>query len=478
MAGPLDIPKSDRDLNRTAADKLLGPFQRFMKFEAAGGVLLIVCALGAMVWANSGYAASYTKLFYETTVRVGFGEWGLEKAFILWINDLLMAVFFLLVGLEIKREVLVGELRSPKKAALPIAAALGGMVVPGAIYALVNLGEDSIGGWGVPMATDIAFALGVLALVGSRVPVSVRIFLTSLAIVDDLGALLVIAIFYTESIGLDYLGKAGIVLAIMMVLNVMGVRKMVVYLLLGVVVWYLVLKSGVHATIAGVAVALTIPAKTRVDQVRYSSFVSSMLERFNSDSKTDSKSWTTSKQQSAVLAIEDAGHKVETPVRRLEHALIPWVAFAILPVFALANAGVSLSGGGAEVVAEGLAEAGTETSVWASKALWGVVLGLLIGKPVGVFGFAFVAQKMGIGVLPEGATWRHVFGAAWLSGIGFTMALFIANLAFEDAANLDAAKLGVLGASVVAGVVGLLILSTGKGSAAPDTVSDTAPDKR
>ncbi|MFK7758584.1 MAG: Na+/H+ antiporter NhaA [Phycisphaerales bacterium] len=470
MAGPLDIPKSDRDLDRTAAGKLLGPFQRFMRFEAAGGVLLIVCALAAMIWANSGYAASYTKLFYETTVRVGFGEWGLEKAFILWINDLLMAVFFLLVGLEIKREVLVGELRSPKKAALPIAAAIGGMVVPGAIYAIVNMGESSISGWGVPMATDIAFALGVLALVGSRVPVSVRIFLTSLAIVDDLGALMVIAIFYTESIGLDYLGKAGIVLAIMMALNLMGVRRMVVYLLLGVIVWYLVLKSGVHATIAGVAVAMTIPARTRVDQALYSSFVKSMIERFDSDkdSKADTKVWTSTKQQSAVLAIEDAGHKVETPVRRLEHTLIPWVAFAILPVFALANAGVPI-GGGAEVAAVdgavgGVVE-GASQSVWASKALWGVVLGLLIGKPIGVFGFAWMAQKMGIGMLPEGSTWRHVFGAAWLSGIGFTMALFIANLAFEDAGDLDAAKLGVLGASVIAGVVGLLILATGPSKA-------------
>lgn len=471
MAGPLDIPKSDRDLERTAADKLLGPFQRFMKFEAAGGVLLIVCALAAMVWANSGYAASYTKLFYETTVRVGFGEWGLEKAFILWINDLLMAVFFLLVGLEIKREVLVGELRSPKKAALPIAAALGGMIVPASIYAIVNMGESSMSGWGVPMATDIAFALGVLALLGSRVPISVRIFLTSLAIVDDLGALLVIAIFYTESIGLDYLGKAGIVLAVMMVLNVMGVRRMVVYLLLGVVVWYFVLKSGVHATIAGVAVAMTIPAKTRVDQVRYSSFVASMLERFNADSKGETKSWTTGQQQSAVLAIEDAGHKVETPVRRLEHTLIPWVAFLILPVFALANAGVPVVGGGGEAAAaidgvvDGVVQAG-EQSMWASKALWGVVLGLLIGKPVGVFGFAFLAQKLGIGMLPEGANWRHVFGAAWLSAIGFTMALFIANLAFEDVADLDAAKLGVLGASVVAAIIGLLILATGKKPAA------------
>ncbi len=457
MAGPLDIPKSDRDLNPTAADRLLGPFQRFMKLEASGGILLILCALGAVIWANSGHASSYNDLFYHTKVKIGFGEWGLEKAFILWINDLLMAFFFLLVGLEIKREILVGELRSVKKAALPIAAALGGMVVPAAIYAMINKGNVSISGWGVPMATDIAFALGVLALVGSRVPISVRIFLTSLAIVDDLGALMVIAVFYTETIGYGYLIKALIVLVFMMGLNLMGIRRIMVFLLLGAVVWYLVLKSGVHATIAGVLVAMTIPARTRVDQNLYSSFVRSMVNRFDQDKTADAKAWTTSTQQSAVLAIEDAGHKIETPIRRLEHILIPWVAFAILPVFALANAGVPVVGSGDEAVAQGAA-----VSVWSSKALWGVVLGLLIGKPLGVFGFAWIAQKLGIGMLPEGATWRHVFGAAWLSAIGFTMALFIANLAFQDATDLDAAKLGVLVASVVAGVIGFMILFTSK----------------
>jgi len=459
MAGPLNIPKSDRDLNPTAADRLIGPFQRFMKLEASGGILLILCALGAVIWANSGYASSYNELFYNTKVRIGFGEWGLEKALILWINDLLMAFFFLLVGLEIKREVLVGELRSPKKAALPIAAALGGMVVPAAIYVIVTRGNESIIGWGVPMATDIAFALGVLALVGSRVPISVRIFLTSLAIVDDLGALMVIAVFYTESIGFGYLLKAAFVLMFMMGLNLMGVRKIVVFMLLGVVVWYLFLKSGVHATIAGVLVAMTIPARTRVDQSLYSSFVRSMLDRFDQDKTTGTKSWTSSTQQSAILAIEDAGHKIETPVRRLEHALIPWVAFAILPVFALANAGVPVVGSAKDTVSED-----AMVSVWSSKAMWGVVLGLLIGKPLGVFGFAWIAQKLGIGMLPDGATWRHVFGAAWLSGIGFTMALFIANLAFQNETDLDAAKLGVLGASVVAGLVGFMILYTSKPS--------------
>jgi len=459
MAGPLEVPKSDYELKPTKAQVLLGPLQRFMRFEAAGGVLLIACALIAMIWANSGWAGSYTDLFYTSKVTIGFGDWSLSKAFILWINDLLMAVFFLLVGLEIKREVLVGELRSARKAALPIAAAIGGMAIPGLIYAAVNWGRDSISGWGVPMATDIAFALGVLALAGSRVPLSVRVFLTSLAIVDDLGALLVIAIFYTEQIGLGYLGLAGGVLAVMMAMNLLGVRRVLVYMLLGVFVWYFVLKSGVHATIAGVLVAMTIPARTRVDQGRYSRFARSMLDRFDADMRPgdgdaegDRRTWTTGRQQSAVLAIEDAGRKVETPVRRLEHELIPWVAFLILPVFALANAGVAIGAG----------ENAGGGSVWDSRAMWGVVLGLLIGKPVGVFGFAWLAKKMGIGELPEGANWRHVFGAAWLSGIGFTMALFIANLAFTDPVQLDAAKLGVLGASVVAGVVGLAVLMTGK----------------
>ena len=453
MAGPTHIPTPLGDTRRTPAERAFLPFQRFAQFQASGGLLLILCAAAAMVWANSPAGASYARLFYETKLTVGVGDWALSKGLILWINDLLMAVFFLLVGLEIKREVLVGELRSPRKAALPIMAAAGGMLVPGAIYALVNMGEPTFSGWGVPMATDIAFALGVLALVGSRVPASVRVFLTSLAIVDDLGALLVIAVFYTERIGLGALAMAGGVLALMAVLNAVGVRRTMIFLLLGVVVWYFVLKSGVHATIAGVLVALVIPARTRVDQKAYATFSREMIDRFEGAGLAPGKAWATPEQQSAVQALEGAGHLVETPLRRLAHQLIPWIAFLILPVFALANAGVAV-GGGSEETGAG--------SIWSSPAFWGVVLGLLVGKPVGVFGFSWVAAKLGIGALPDGATWRHVFGAAWLAGIGFTMALFIANLAYKDPAHLDAAKLGVLAASVVAGIVGLAILATGR----------------
>ena len=428
----------------------LGPIMRFARLESAGGIVLIVCALLAMVWANSPAAASYVQLFHETKFTVGFGEWALSKAFILWINDLLMAVFFLLVGLEIKREVVVGELRSPKAAALPIAAAIGGMAFPGAIYALVNMGEPGLRGWGVPMATDIAFALGVMALLGSRVPVSLKVFLTSLAIVDDLGALLIIAVFYTDTVGVGYLGWAAGLLVALMAINLAGVRARLPYLLIGLVIWYCFLKSGVHATIAGVLVALTIPARTRVDRAAFAEFAQSMLDRFRADGVDGGRRWTTSNQQGALLALEDANEKVETPLRSLEHALIPWVAFLILPVFALANAGVALTTGGGEDAAP----------VWTSRVLIGVVLGLVVGKPLGVLLCSLIAVKIGVARLPTGVNWGQVHGAGWLSGIGFTMALFIANLAFkEDAAMLDAAKLGVLGASVLAGVVGLVILA-------------------
>jgi len=450
MAGPKHIPDPAQETERLLSERLLAPFERFMRMEASGGIVLIVMAVLAMLWANSHLSDEYRAIFQERTLTVGYGAWALSKPLILWINDLLMAVFFLLVGLEIKREILGGDLSSPRKAALPVAAAIGGMVVPGLIYAAVNWGEPTLRGWGVPMATDIAFALGVLALVGSRVPGSVRVFLTSLAIADDLGALVIIAVFYTEQIGLTYLGYAGIGLGVLVVLNVLGFRNPLVYIVVGVVIWYFVLKSGVHATIAGVLVALTIPARRRVDQRHYVDFVKRMLGRFESQIADDRPRKTTSEQQMAVFAIERAGKAVESPLRRLEHQLVPWVAFLILPVFALANAGVAI-------------EVGDESGrAMPMRVVVGVVAGLVLGKPIGVFGATWIAVKLGLGELPPRVRWQHIHGAAWLAGIGFTMALFIANLAFaSDAAALDAAKLGVLGASVVAGVVGLVVLMLG-----------------
>ena len=448
MASGHNIPKIVTTA-RAPAEVVLGPVMRFARLESSGGILLIMCAVAAMIWANSPASSSYLGLFHETILTVGFGDWALSKPLLLWINDLLMAVFFLFVGLEIKREIIIGELRSPKAAALPIAAAIGGMVLPGVIYAALNAGGAGLRGWGIPMATDIAFALGVMALLGSRVPAALKIFLTSLAIVDDLGALLIIAVFYTDKVGFGYLGWAAALLVLLVVINLAGVRVRLPYLLVGLVVWYCFLKSGVHATIAGVLVALTIPGRTRVDRASYAAFAQQMLDRFRAEGTEGGLRWTTGVQQGALLALEDAGEKVETPLRSLEHALVPWVAFLILPVFALANAGVVISSG----------DGGT-APVWTNRVFFGVVLGLLLGKPLGVMLCSWLAVKVGLARLPAGVGWRQVHGAAWLSGIGFTMALFIANLAFKnDAELLDVAKLGVLGASVLAGVIGLVILA-------------------
>ncbi|KAA0212645.1 MAG: Na+/H+ antiporter NhaA [Leptolyngbya sp. PLA3] len=450
MAHSQRIKTPSKETAPVPADRLLAPFERFMRLEAAGGIVLIVMAVLAMIWANSAWGSAYTDLFRAHKFTVGFGAWALSKPLILWINDLLMALFFLLVGLEIKREILMGDLSTPKKAALPVAAALGGMVVPGVVYAAINWGSPTIRGWGVPMATDIAFALGVLALVGSRVPSAVRTFLTSLAIADDLGALIIIAVFYTEQIGLNYLALGGAGLAGLVVLNLLGFRRPLGYMLLGVLVWYFVLKSGVHATIAGVLVALTIPTRLRADQRDYVNFMKRMIVKFDGQINPDDPRRCSGEQQTLVLAIETAGREVQSPLRRLEQQLIAWVAFLILPIFALANAGVPIELGQAD-----------ETS-GAGRAMLGAALGLLIGKPLGVFGATWLAVKLRIGELPPGVRWRHIHGAAWLAGIGFTMALFIASLAFTgQPSTLDAAKLGVLGASVLAGIIGLVVLMTG-----------------
>jgi len=449
MAGPRTIPSPSDELRPNTAELLVAPFARFMRFEASAGIALILMAAAAMVWANSPWGAEYVQFFQGTKVKVGFGSWGLEKALILWINDLLMGLFFLLVGLEIKREILRGELNSLRKAALPIAAAIGGMAVPGIIFAAINWGQPSIRGWGIPMATDIAFALGVLALVGKRVPTALGIFLTTLAIIDDLGALIIIAVFYTEQIGMNYLALAGVPLFGLIVLNRLGFRNPLLYMIFGIVLWYFVLKSGVHATIAGVVVALTIPASTRVDQNRYVEFVRSMVDRFADQIETLGPKHTTTAQQTTVFAIEKAGKEVETPLRRLETQLLPWTSFAILPVFALANAGVSVDFSSDEGIP--------------MRVLLGVAVGLMVGKPIGVLAASWICVKLGIGELPAGVRWRHIHGAGWLAGIGFTMALFIANLGFNaSATSLDAAKLGILAASVVAGVIGwaLLMLSS------------------
>ena len=421
---------------------LIRPFQSFFKTEAAGGIVLLAAAAVALLWANSPLAGSYAAL-WETYVTVGAGAFEISKPLLLWVNDGLMAIFFFVVGLEIKREVLTGELAEPRKAALAIAAALGGMVVPAALYFAVTAGTDRATGWGIPMATDIAFALGVLALLGSRAPLALKVFLTAVAIVDDLGAVIVIALFYTAQLNVTALVASLGLVVLLAVLNRVGVRRTWVYALIGVIAWVAMLKSGVHATIAGVLVALTIPATRKIDENAFAETAGSLLDRFRAG-LTPGHAVPDSDQMAAVHGLEHACEAIEPPLERLEHGLHGLVAFGIMPVFALANAGVAFGAGFGDLITDTVA--------------LGVMLGLVVGKPVGVMALAFLAVKTGIAALPAGVTWRHVLGVSFLTGIGFTMSIFIANLAFGAGPLLDSAKMGILAASLVSGVLGAVVL--------------------
>jgi NhaA family Na+:H+ antiporter len=433
----------DRVTVPSLAKQILRPFQYFIRKSASGGIFLLICALTALVWANSPWASSSTDL-WQTRVSFGFGSFSLAKPLLLWINDGLMAVFFFVVGLEIKREVLIGELSTVRQAALPIAAALGGMIVPAGIYFILNRGTATEGGWSIPMATDIAFALGILALLGDRVPLALKVFLTALAIVDDIGAVLVIALFYTAEISWTSLAIGGVLLVLLMAANSFGIRHPLVYALLGAGLWLAFLKSGVHATAAGVLVAMTIPARSRIDAGEFLYNSRAALEEFEQAGASETDVLTSDEQQAAVQALEDGCEAVATPLQRLEHALHPWVAFAIMPVFALANAGVAL---------------GSDFSAALMSSLSvGVMAGLVIGKQVGVTLFAWLAVRSGLAALPDSMTWRQVYGASWLAGIGFTMSLFIASLAFGDSTLLSTAKVGILTASLTAGIGGWIIL--------------------
>jgi len=365
-----------------------------------------------------------------------------------WVNDGLMAIFFLLVGLEIKREVIIGELASLRRATLPIAAAIGGIMVPAGIFLALNAGRPGAHGWGVPIATDIAFAVGVLAIVGRAVPTSVKIFLLAIAIVDDLGAVLVIALFYTSGISLPALAVAGGFLVALIVLNLLRVHHPLPFILLGIGLWIATLFSGVHATVAGVLLAFTIPATRAIAEVSYVEFAREMLDNFARDA-SDVPDKITENQSYALKSMEEASQGVQTPLALVEHALLQPVNFLIIPLFALANAGVDLRTGGLDAVAH--------------PVMWGVLLGLLVGKPIGVLLASWVAIKSGIATLPEGATVRQIVGVSILCGIGFTMSLFVANLAFPGSAELlSASKLGILAASLVSGVVGGALIATAK----------------
>lgn len=379
-------------------EQLLTPFERFLRRTTAGGIVLMAATAVALALATV-FGAAPVHHFWEQTFALSLGE-RFEFALSLhqWVNDAMMALFFLLVGLELKREVLVGELSSPKDAALPVVAALGGMVIPALVFATFNAGTPFAQGWGIPMATDIAFAVGILVLLAWRVPRNLIVFLTALAIADDLGAVLVIALFYTGDLDLAALGTVGALFALLMVLNRGGIRHPLPYAVAGVLLWFAVHRSGVHATIAGILLAMAVPARGNV-----------------------------------------------SPLESWEHALTPWVTFVVVPIFALSNAGIDLA-------------AIRWSEALASSLTLGVVCGLVLGKFAGIGLFSWIALRAGIARLPSGVAWRHLLGAAWLGGIGFTMSLFIAQLAFQDAQVIEQAKLGILLASAVSAAIGLVWL--------------------
>ena len=417
-------------------------FQRFFRTETVGGLILLLFGFAALALANSPFAEAYEHL-WDIPFTIGIVDHSLSLTLHQWINDGLMAVFFLLVGLEIKRELLAGELSSPKQAALPIACAIGGMIVPAAFYWIFNMTGPGARGWGIPMATDIAFALGALALIAPRAPIGAKVFLAALAIVDDMGAVLVIALFYSSGIAWGALGGAAVMLLILVGLNAVGVRHVWPYLLGGLVLWYFVHESGIHATVAGVVLACTIPTHTRINAVEFSREARALLDRFERKETGDFGVLTSKGQQETLLALERASEGVTAPILTLEQALHNFSAFVVMPLFAFANAGVRIGG-----------------PIEHAEIALGVVAGLIIGKPLGITAAALVTVKSGIAKLPDDVSWASLVGYACLAGIGFTMSLFIAMLAFDDVAPLGAAKIGILAGSLLAAGGGAIILKT------------------
>lgn len=431
-----------KNIPKTPIEKIIAPVSRFVHLEYTSGIVLLISVLLAIIWANSGLAESYHHL-WETHFKVGIGEHLLDKPLHIWINDGLMALFFFVIGLELKREFMEGELSTFSKALLPMTAALGGMLVPAGIYFLINRGTGAEHGWGIPMATDIAFALALLSMAGKHIPDSIKVFLSALAVADDLGAVLVIAFFYTGQVNFVALGIAGIFLLILIIGNAMGIRSSTFYLIVGIAVWIGFLLSGVHATLAGVLVAFTIPARTRIDEQVYSNTLRKLTDDFDREIPSNS-TLTTSDQHRTIQQVKHLSLAAETPLQKIEHTLHPYVAFMIMPLFALANSGIII---GADFF-----------SAIVNPVSIGVTLGLVLGKFTGILLFCFMMVKLGIAKLPEGANWKHMTGIALLAGIGFTMSLFISGLAFSRPEYVEQAKYGILIASVLAGIMGTLVL--------------------
>ena len=425
--------------------RMLPPFEQFLRRAAAGGIVLIAATILTLILSNSAWHTAY-HAFWEQHLSLRWGHWRFDQSLHHWINDGLMAIFFFVVGLELKREFLVGELSSLRDAALPVVAALGGMLAPALIYHEFNPAGPAAEGWGIPMATDIAFAIGILVLLAWRIPRNLIVFLTALAIVDDLGAVLVIAIFYTPALHITALMIAVLLLLALLLFNRSGVRHALPYLLVGLPFWYFVILSGIHATVAGILLAFTIPARGRILPDELADNLSAHGQRLR-DTIIHSRRLdplVNGQLAGIIQDIRNSSVAALAPQQRLEHATQPWVTFAVLPIFALANAGIHF--------------AHISVDMLFSSVTIGTCLGLVLGKFLGISLSSWLAVRLRIARLPAGVRWRHLLGAAWLGGIGFTMSLFISQLAFGDPLLQEEAKLGILLASLMAASIGLLWL--------------------
>lgn len=427
---------------------IIEPIHQFIHNSTTGGIVLFSSALLAIVISNSPWSEAFHH-FWEIEFSIGFGKDVISKSLHHWINDGLMAVFFFVIGLELKREIVAGELRNPKNALLPLTAAIGGMIIPALIYLFFNPSGETSNGWGVPMATDIAFALGVLYLLGDKVPLSLKIFLTALAIVDDLGAVLVIAFFYTSDINFISLATGAAFMGVLIISNLIGVRNTVYYGIIGIGgLWLAFLMSGVHATIAAVLAAMTIPAKVRVKEHEYILRIKNLTQRFEKEIPSDLPT-ITENQLHLLEEVRMCTKKATTPLQRLERNMHPLVAFIIMPVFALSNAGVTFSDNFLDNLV--------------SPVFSGVFFGLLIGKVAGVFGLTSLMIRLKLFSMPANTNMYHLLGAGFLAAIGFTMSLFISELAFEDPAYSEFAKMGILFASVIASLLGYFTIRFANG---------------
>jgi NhaA family Na+:H+ antiporter len=424
--------------------QIVRPFESFTRLEIAGGILLIGATVAALWLANSSRASLYHETLHFK-IGLTFGSHSFVKDLHFLVNEILMTIFFLVIGLEVKRELLVGELASVRKAALPAVAALGGLIVPAGIYYAINAGGPAARGWGIPMATDIAFVLGALAVIGRRAPASLAVFLVSLAIVDDLGAVVVIAVFYTDQIAVNFLTVAGAGLSGLILINILGFRHFIPYAILGIVVWIGVYLAGVHATVAGVLVALTIPCRSKVDKYAFKQHATELVDKFEAKGDRGFIVHLGETNQSVIHALDRLCISIEPPLQRLEHTLHPWSVFLIIPLFALANAGIAVDW---SILGETLLGAGA----------LGIILGLCVGKPLGIVVATWLAVKAQVTDLPEGVSFGHVLGGGILCGIGFTMSLFVTDLSFNDKELLDTAKLAVLTASLLSAFIGAAVL--------------------